>query len=275
MARGRAGSIGKSSGCKAGACPKSFALWATSPFTENRCGRTSSRSSWAANFTSRRSIGWPNCRRICWGRRVEFCTLLEAREKTFPLFVKPAGEKEFEARVYLSASELPPDEDRQESQAVLVSDVVEWEVEYRCFMLEGRVLNRVVLLARRCFNARRNGAYPPPPDELAAAVEIARKAVSNKRNLDLEARSSMSGLSKVSVGRLLRRIRRSVREFTVATPKKFWKLFPTVSVWRVAKLPKNVHSLQPATSPRVIIPISSPRSLPPCEISTVSRNVSS
>ena len=115
------------------------------------------------------------------GRRVEFCTLLGARQKTFPLFVKPAGEKEFEARVYDSAADLPPDEDRQESQPVLVSEVVEWEVEYRCFMLEGRVLTASSYWRGEASTRAENGDYPSPPDELAAAMELACKAVSNKR----------------------------------------------------------------------------------------------
>lgn len=109
------------------------------------------------------------------GRRVEFCTLLEAREKSFPLFVKPAGEKEFEARVYQSADDLPPDEDRQQSQPVLVSEIVEWEVEYRCFLLEGRVLAASSYWRGANSTRDESGNYPSPPDELVAAVELAER----------------------------------------------------------------------------------------------------
>ena len=116
------------------------------------------------------------------GRNVEFCTLLEAREKTYPLFVKPAGEKEFAARVYQSAAELPPDEDRQASQPVLVSQVVEWEVEYRCFMLAGRVLTASSYWRGESSTQGENGAYASPSDELAAAVELAEKVARNKRS---------------------------------------------------------------------------------------------
>ena len=119
------------------------------------------------------------------GRSVEFCTLLEAREKDFPLFVKPAGEKEFAARVYASAADLPPDEDRQESQPVLVSDVVNWEVEYRCFMLEGRVQTASSYWRGESSTRDANGDHPSPPDELAAAIECAEKAASNKRSFGL------------------------------------------------------------------------------------------
>ncbi len=116
------------------------------------------------------------------GRRVEFCTLLEAREKSFPLFVKPAGEKEFEARVYQSAADLPPDEDRQESQWVLVSAIVEWEVEYRCFLLEGRVLAASSYWRGEVSTRNETGAYPSPPDELQAAIALAEKVARCKPN---------------------------------------------------------------------------------------------
>lgn len=116
------------------------------------------------------------------GRKVEFCTLLEAREKAFPLFVKPAGEKEFEARVYASAADLPPDEDRQESQWVLVSDVVEWEVEYRCFLHNDRVLTASSYWRGEVSTQDEIGNYPSPPDELAAAIELAEKVARKKRS---------------------------------------------------------------------------------------------
>lgn len=115
------------------------------------------------------------------GRKVEFCTLKEAREKSFPLFVKPAGEKEFEARVYASATDLPPDEDRQESQPVLVSEIVEWEVEYRCFLLEGRVLTASSYWRGELSTRDATGNYPSPPDEMRAAIELAEKVTRKNR----------------------------------------------------------------------------------------------
>ena len=115
------------------------------------------------------------------GRKIEFCTLKEARDKTFPLFVKPAGEKEFEARIYASATDLPLDEDRQESQWVLVSEIVEWEVEYRCFLLEGRVLTASSYWRGAVSTRDETGDYPSPPDELAAAMELAEKVAGKKR----------------------------------------------------------------------------------------------
>lgn len=73
------------------------------------------------------------------GRHIGFCTLQEARQLAFPLFVKPAGEKAFEARVYTCAKDLPLDENLGESVPVLTSQVVGWKVEYRFFVLGERI----------------------------------------------------------------------------------------------------------------------------------------
>ena len=71
-------------------------------------------------------------------RRIEKRTLGEARALTEPAFVKPAdGRKGFEGAVHTGAADLPsaPPDDTP----VLVADPVTWEIEVRCFILEGRV----------------------------------------------------------------------------------------------------------------------------------------
>ena len=102
------------------------------------------------------------------GRRVGFCTLNEARALTFPLFVKPAGEKSFAAGVYNSAEDLPPDDDAQESVWCLTSDVVEWEVEYRFFIRDDQVQTGSSYW-RGDSSTLVDGVYQSPPEEMAAA----------------------------------------------------------------------------------------------------------
>ncbi|BCM93471.1 hypothetical protein IAD21_05362 [Abditibacteriota bacterium] len=114
------------------------------------------------------------------GRKIEFCTLEEAREKQFPLFVKPAGEKAFEARVYASADDLPPNNDQQESVLVLVSDVVEWEVEYRSFVVDGKVATTSSYWRGENSTRNKEGVYEAPSEELKAAQEFARRVVKSK-----------------------------------------------------------------------------------------------
>lgn len=115
------------------------------------------------------------------GRRVEFATLNEAREKSFPLFVKPAGEKAFEARVYNSAQDLPLDDDQQESLWVLTSDVVQWKAEYRFFILNKRI-KAGSSYWRGEGSTLVDGAYQAPPDEFQAASDFVKKLLRGKRH---------------------------------------------------------------------------------------------
>jgi len=108
------------------------------------------------------------------GRRVEFCSLNEAREKTFPLFVKPAGEKSFAAQIYDSPEELPLDDDSQETVWTLVSNVVRWEVEYRFFVRDGRI-ETASSYWREEDSTLVDGAYQSPPDELEEACDFVHR----------------------------------------------------------------------------------------------------
>ncbi len=73
-------------------------------------------------------------------RDVRFTTLGEARRESFPRFVKPADEKQFRAAVYASAGELPGPEVLEDNLPVVTAEPVRWLDEYRCFVLEGRVV---------------------------------------------------------------------------------------------------------------------------------------
>lgn len=66
-------------------------------------------------------------------RKVDFMTLGEAKKLTETKFIKPADDKVFRAGVYtpgtLIVSEVVPDD-----TPTLVSEVVEFDLEYRCFV---------------------------------------------------------------------------------------------------------------------------------------------
>ncbi|MFI1354825.1 ATP-grasp domain-containing protein [Streptomyces sp. NPDC020898] len=75
------------------------------------------------------------------GRRVQLTTLAEAWQSRRPAFVKPPSAKSFPAAVYSDGSRVPrTGEDLTPDTAVLVSDVVTFAVEYRLFVLDGRVV---------------------------------------------------------------------------------------------------------------------------------------
>lgn len=73
-------------------------------------------------------------------RDVCFATLGEARHLTKPAFIKPAEGKWFEADVYESGAALNLEENLPDSAPVLIAEPIAWELEFRCFVLEGEVL---------------------------------------------------------------------------------------------------------------------------------------
>lgn len=99
----------------------------------------------AAEKTGLRLLGptddWlPGLDRRWRGRDVSLTTLGQARRLTGPAFIKPAGEKCFDARVYESGALLPAEGLLPEELAVLVQEPVTWEIEYRCFIRDRQVL---------------------------------------------------------------------------------------------------------------------------------------
>jgi hypothetical protein len=69
-------------------------------------------------------------------RNVELSTMGEARKLTEPAFIKPPNDKSFPAKVYRGADlpAEPPDD-----TPVLVSEIVEWEKEFRCYILDRKL----------------------------------------------------------------------------------------------------------------------------------------
>jgi hypothetical protein len=69
-------------------------------------------------------------------RLIRMMTLADARQLEEPAFVKPPNDKSFAAGVY-HGRELPDQYDP--TMRVLVSEVVEWEKEFRCFILHRKL----------------------------------------------------------------------------------------------------------------------------------------
>lgn len=77
-------------------------------------------------------------------RWVRLTTLGEAKAGCGPAFVKPPNDKCFPARVYANPTELP--QGFPAETPVLVAEVVEWEMEFRCFLLDRTVRTYSVYL---------------------------------------------------------------------------------------------------------------------------------
>ena len=77
-------------------------------------------------------------------REIELSTLGLARTRTEAAFIKPPNDKSFPAQVYEPGA-LPDGYD--ETMAVLISEIVQWESEFRCFILD-RQLRTFSIYAR-------------------------------------------------------------------------------------------------------------------------------
>jgi ATP-grasp domain, R2K clade family 2 len=108
------------------------------------------------------AIDWlPNLPVAYRQRRVSLTTLGACREIVEPTFIKPPNDKSFPAKIYTGA-ELPHEYD--EDSPVLVAEVVVWEKEFRCFILDRQIRTISVYL--------RNGELQRDRDFAATEAEL-------------------------------------------------------------------------------------------------------
>ncbi|GAA3491618.1 ATP-grasp domain-containing protein [Streptomyces cremeus] len=72
-------------------------------------------------------------------RDITLMPLRQARELRRPAFIKSPNDKRIRAMVYTDGSRLPEADEIDAETPVLVSDVVEFTVEYRLYLLDGTV----------------------------------------------------------------------------------------------------------------------------------------
>jgi hypothetical protein len=106
-------------------------------------------------------------------REIYSTTLSAARTRREPAFIKPAIDKSFDAKIYSSGQSLPEPDVYLETMLVLVSEPVEWEIEYRCFVRDRQILT--CSLYKRNGQALDEGQYqssPADPDGVLAFSEL-------------------------------------------------------------------------------------------------------
>jgi hypothetical protein len=109
-------------------------------------------------------------------RRVTLTSLREARNLAEPAFVKPPNDKSFEARVYTGAN-LP--EGFDEDSPVLIAEVVEWEKEFRCFLMDREPQTLSVYL--RGGELQRESGFAASDTELGEAESFIRGVLADER----------------------------------------------------------------------------------------------
>ncbi len=117
-------------------------------------------------------------------RSIYLASLKQARQLTEPAFIKPPNDKSFPARIYAGA-ELP--EGYDEEMSVLVSEIVNWQNEFRCFVLDRQPRTISIYLRQgelqrennfRCSDEEKNSAIRFVGEVLAdQKVELPRTAV--------------------------------------------------------------------------------------------------
>lgn len=109
-------------------------------------------------------------------RDISLTTLREARCLTKPMFVKPPNDKSFPARVY-KGSELP--EGYDDESPALVAEVVAWEKEFRCFVLDR--VPRAISVYLRGGELQRANDFRATGEELADAEGFIRRVLADPR----------------------------------------------------------------------------------------------
>ncbi len=109
-------------------------------------------------------------------RSVSLTSLRNARLLPNPAFIKPPNDKSFPAQVYLG-SELPTGYD--EDSPVLISEVVSWKTEFRCFVLDRDLQTMSIYL--RDGQLQREVGFAASESELAEAESFVKSVLADWR----------------------------------------------------------------------------------------------
>ncbi len=112
-------------------------------------------------------------------RSIRFATLAKARIVECQSFIKPADDKCFRAQVYESGHDLPTFETLPGETPVLISTPVDWEVEFRCFVLD-RKLQAISPYSRNGLLAQdANGDWSATDTEIQQATEFIERVLAD------------------------------------------------------------------------------------------------
>ena len=121
-------------------------------------------------------FGWLPDLPEAWRKRdVRLTDLASARAVDRPAFIKPADDKCLSAQVYAARDALPSRDVLPDATPVLIAEPVEWEVEFRCFVLEGEVVTSSPYLRNGRLARDESGEWAASDAESDAAVSFCRR----------------------------------------------------------------------------------------------------
>lgn len=109
-------------------------------------------------------------------RDIVLTTLGTARASLHRAFVKPPNDKSFPASVY-TGSDLPPE--YPDEMPVLVSEIVRWEKEFRCFILDRSL--RTYSVYSRHGELQHHQAFSSSPEENRELEDFATRLLADPR----------------------------------------------------------------------------------------------
>lgn len=112
-------------------------------------------------------------------RQVDFMTLEQAKCLSERKFIKPADDKCFDAKVY-NPGEFQPNEVLSRDTPVLVSDEVDFTLEYRCFVKNQEVKSISIYLN----NGQMVGDNPSAQVDLATAKNFCQEVLNEVKSVD-------------------------------------------------------------------------------------------
>jgi hypothetical protein len=114
-------------------------------------------------------------------RAIYYTTLAEARHSSKTLFIKPALDKCFPAGVYASGKNLPGNVDLlPESTPVLLAEPVQWEIEFRCFVLERTLAAISPYLRAGALAQAADGSWPASAEERVEAERFLQAVLADE-----------------------------------------------------------------------------------------------
>ncbi|MFI5380754.1 MAG: ATP-grasp domain-containing protein [Tepidisphaerales bacterium] len=124
------------------------------------------------------SLDWlPSLPRELLRRRIYRSTLKDARSLRSPAFIKAVNDKTFPAAVHEAGLRIAADDVLSDDTPVLISDVVQWEDEYRCFVLDGRVQTASIYWRDGCLARNDDGSWMNDDCVFNDAIEFAEQVL--------------------------------------------------------------------------------------------------
>lgn len=112
-------------------------------------------------------------------RKIEYMTLADGRKQRQSVFVKPAYDKSFNSEVYESGAALPAGNAFPDAMPVLIAEPVSWEVEFRFFILQGKVATFSPYLRNGELLQAEDGSWSASDDECSQALAFANRLLSD------------------------------------------------------------------------------------------------